>query len=82
MSSSHFTVLVCGSRDWPDPDAIYDCLDRIAVAAHGNVKVIHGAARGADQQASAAARSLGLREEAFPADWRWKGERRGWERLR
>lgn len=74
---SDYTVLVCGSRDWGDPDIIYECLDSIAFQHDGRVKVIHGAARGADQQASAAARSLGLREESFPADWRGKGKRAG-----
>lgn len=74
---SAFTVLVCGSRDWGDPGIIRECLESIAIQHDGNVHVIHGAARGADQMGAAAARSLGLSEEPFPADWRGKGKRAG-----
>ena len=66
-------VLVCGSRDWADIRPIYDRLRQFG----RGVTVIHGAARGADSLAATAARSLGIAEKAFPADWRGKGKRAG-----
>jgi hypothetical protein len=67
------TVLVCGSRDWPAPERI---LHRLAQLAPGT-RIIHGAARGADQQAATIARGLSLEERAYPADWRGQGRRAG-----
>jgi hypothetical protein len=62
-------VLVCGSRDWPDPEAIRK---RLAKLPRGTI-IIHGAARGADQQAATAARALGLSEYPYPVKWRQNG---------
>lgn len=66
-------VLVCGSRDWQDAEAIRA---RLVELPRGS-EVIHGAARGADSIAATIARGLGLTERAFPADWRGKGRRAG-----
>jgi hypothetical protein len=66
-------VLVCGSRSWDNPTAIRRRLTDLPRGA----EVIHGNARGADQDAGTFARALGLRETAFPADWRGKGRRAG-----
>jgi hypothetical protein len=49
---------------------------RLAKLPRGS-EIIHGAARGADQKAGIAARALGLKETAFPADWRGQGSRAG-----
>lgn len=70
---SSFRVLICGSRDWPRPA---DIGRRLARLPRGT-EIIHGAARGADQTAAIYARSLGIPERAFPADWRGKGKRAG-----
>jgi hypothetical protein len=70
-------VLVCGSRDWNDADAIRDRLALIPYVQPEVPLVIHGAARGADQMADDAARSLGMSVKRFPADWEQHGKRAG-----
>lgn len=66
-------VLVCGSRDWDDYEAIAVQLDRFSPGTD----VIHGNARGADRIAAKIAANLGLHVRAFPADWREQGKRAG-----
>ena len=66
-------VLVCGSRNWRDPDLIYNRLARLP----RGTTVMHGSARGADRQAAAYARALGLTVEGYPADWEALGRRAG-----
>lgn len=68
-------ILVTGSRHWQDYDTILRHL-RDAVDGRPAV-VVHGAGRGADELAAAAARELGLRTEAHPADWTTHGRRAG-----
>lgn len=68
-------VLICGSRDWTDGDAIRERL--VFWRECGGATVVHGAARGADQLAGRIAGSLGYSVEEFPADWRGKGKRAG-----
>jgi hypothetical protein len=65
-------VLVTGSRDWVDTQLLKDAL----VAARATV-VIHGDARGADRIAKDVARSLGLTERAYPAQWNIHGRKAG-----
>jgi hypothetical protein len=68
-------ILVCGSRDWTDKDAIVDVLHDYA---HANVIVLHGGARGADRLADEVAfRIYGFGVEEFPADWKKHGKRAG-----
>jgi hypothetical protein len=75
---SGYTVLVCGSRDWMDADAIYDRLDALDATREGTLPtIIHGAARGADSIAAAAAESLGYPAQSYPADWKTHGKRAG-----
>jgi hypothetical protein len=69
-------VLVCGSRDWGDPDMIRSVLTDLR-RAHRHQIVIHGAARGADTMAGQIADSLGYEVHEYPADWRGKGKRAG-----
>lgn len=66
-------VLVCGSREWTDRDAIYNFL---AFLTRDNV-VIHGAARGADSIAAEAAGRRGAAVVAFPAEWDKHGKAAG-----
>lgn len=69
-------VLVCGSRDWPDPDMIRARLNLFPFRC----EIIHGGARGADHWAGVFANALGHEERVFPADWRGKGKRAGYLR--
>lgn len=70
-------ILVCGGRDYANAAHIYLVLEAYA---DSDVIVIHGAARGADRLAGAAARSLRLPVEAYPADWDRHGRRAGFLR--
>ena len=74
-------VLVCGSRDWTDEDAVREQLER-AVARFGGERlvVIAGGARGADRMAEACARGLGLAVEVYPARWDRHGRSAGYRR--
>lgn len=76
-------ILITGSREWTDPDAILQALDRAATEAGippDRVTVVHGTARGADSLADSAARQLGMRTERHPADWRLYGKSSGHRR--
>jgi hypothetical protein len=74
-------VLVCGSRDWTDEDAVRDQIER-AVARFGaeRLVLIAGGARGADRQAEACACGLGLAVEVYPARWDRHGRSAGYRR--
>lgn len=67
-------VLVCGSRDWTDGDALIAVLCGYIELAD---VVIHGGARGADALAGQIARSFAFKVEEFPADWRGQGRAAG-----
>ena len=67
-------VLVTGSRDWADRQAIAAALRDWQ--APGAV-LVHGGARGADRIAAALWRSWGLRDEPHPADWHRHGRAAG-----
>jgi hypothetical protein len=76
-------VLVCGSRDWTDPEPIRARLQRIIELWPWDLDeptVIHGDARGADTLAAGIALDLGFWVEAFPADWQTHGRRAGYLR--
>lgn len=61
-------VLVTGSRDWTDAEAIARPLQFLARHCD-HVEVLHGAARGADILAAEIATGLGMTVRAFHADW-------------
>lgn len=65
-------VLVCGSRDWTDHHAILNALIR-----HAPLKIMHGAARGADRIAADLAELHDIEAQAFLADWEHYGKRAG-----
>ena len=74
-------VLVTGSRQWQDWDAVCGAIADLAREHHGQVVVVHGAARsGADKYADMAARALMLTPEPHPADWGTHGKRAGFIR--
>ncbi len=70
-------LAVSGSRDWADPDPIYQL---IACFDPGWTLVIHGAARGADRIAGVIAKRLGFYVIPFPANWARYGLGAGPER--
>lgn len=58
-------VIVCGSREWSDADAVLGALSSLPL----DTVIVHGAGRGADSLAEQAARDLGLATEPHPANW-------------
>jgi hypothetical protein len=68
-------VLVCGSRDWADQDAIADVLADFTTEP--DVEVMHGDAAGADRLAGEVASFYGFSVRKFPADWRAHGKAAG-----
>lgn len=69
-------VIVCGSREWTDREAISHRLFDLPFDA----VIVHGAAKGADQIAGQEAQKLGLLVEEHPADWEYYGKRAGYLR--
>lgn len=66
-------VLVCGSRTWDEPLTMKRRLHQLPFDA----EIIHGGARGADMMAATFARSLGIPETCYPAQWREHGKKAG-----
>ena len=69
-------LLVCGSRKWTRDGELFAILDRLNARRKIDV-VIHGCARGADRMAGEWARSRGIPEERYPADWDRHGRAAG-----
>lgn len=82
--------VISGSRNWTNQkfiqDRLADLRDHLVnngeVADPSHITIIHGAARGADTLAAAAAMSLGMNTEAHPADWKRWGKAAGMIRNR
>lgn len=69
-------VLVCGGRDFDNFDYLCGVLDTL----HKDTPItelIHGQARGADNQAAAWAARKDIPRRAFPADWTKHGKAAG-----
>ena len=82
---NEFRILVCGGRDYADAKAVNDILDNIvenihAMASGQSVRLIHGAARGADSLAAAWASARGIAATAYPAKWDLYGRSAGFVR--
>jgi hypothetical protein len=78
-------VLVCGSRDWGDYEAIDRRLSGLP-GEHEEIEILHGAAsrrpdggpeESADMLADRAARYWDFTVRRFPADWERHGKRAG-----
>ncbi len=69
-------VLVCGGRDYRDPDAVYSALDKLD-AEQGIECVIEGGALGADCFAAEWADYTKTPHEQFIADWKKHGKSAG-----
>lgn len=67
-------LIVAGSRDWEDPDAVRTALGTWT-AGHAEVTVVHGFARGADQMARDWALGHGHEQEPHPPDYERHGQR-------
>lgn len=65
-------VIVTGSRDWADEEAIYRALDDSCASL-----VIEGGARGADAIARQWAKETGTKNRTFHANWLKYGRRAG-----
>jgi hypothetical protein len=66
-------VLICGDRNWKDYKLI-----KVTLSAIPDVSlVIEGECRGADVFGKAAALSLGIPVEKYPADWNAHGKAAG-----
>lgn len=77
-------VIVTGSRDWTDRDAIYEALNGL-YREYGPFVLVHGAcSTGADAMAHdwyvLASRLVPITEERFKASWETRGRAAGPER--
>jgi YspA, cpYpsA-related SLOG family len=80
MNAETYRVLVTGSREWDDAEALLFELAGMTLLHPGAV-VVHGACpSGADKLAGAAAGQLGLPQEPHPADWTGYGKSAGFIR--
>lgn len=76
-----FRILVCGGRAYNDRERVFKILDAAAQAlANRHIKIIHGAATGADSLAKLWATERRVNNQAFPADWDIHGKRAGFIR--
>lgn len=69
-------VLICGGRDFNNPDLLNDTLDK-AHSERPFSLVIHGDYKGADYRAKAWAIARGIQEARFPANWFRLGKKAG-----
>lgn len=77
-----FRILVCGGRAYGDQERVYRFLDKAVEGINGsgrtwNIRLIHGAANGADSLAAKWAAERGIASTAYPADWDTYGKRAG-----
>lgn len=71
-------ILICGSRNFTDRDAIVRALEVQPIWPVGpETIIVHGAARGADTLAGEVAKQFGFHVEAHPADWKQHGKAAG-----
>lgn len=68
-----YTILVCGSREWTDRDAVFNFL-RFLTPLN---TVIHGAAPGADAIAGEVAHIFGANVVEYSAEWERYGKAAG-----
>ena len=72
-------ILVTGSRDWTDRDAVFVAILRQIIGMdRRHITIVHGACpTGADAFAAELADWNGIREERHPADWKARGKAAG-----
>lgn len=78
------TLLVTGSRDWPDATWLFQHLDKgyaTCLFAEREMQLVHGACpRGADLMADTWANEVGVNTIRMPADWNTHGRKAGYLR--
>ena len=68
-------VIIAGSRDFDDfPKLMNSCIDILSSITNNNknlgkIRIVSGAARGADQLGEQYAKLVGYEVSKFPADW-------------
>lgn len=70
-------LLVTGGREYADRDTVFGVLQVLHWVYGERLRVMHGAARGADKLARDVARGLGVPEKGFKADWDQHGKAAG-----
>jgi hypothetical protein len=82
MTDRPYRILVTGSRDWDDVEAIWQAMGQAVREAPGRqIVVVHGACpRGADWHADRWARLADAQVERHPANWSLNGKRAGFIR--
>lgn len=71
-------ILVCGSRDWPYKQPIFNDLNRLYLESPELITLIEGGAKGADEFAAEWAQILPEGHHLkFPADWTKHGKAAG-----
>lgn len=70
-------ILVTGSRNWRDENAIANALIKATNNVIGPHLVMHGGARGADSLAGKIASGFGWWVEVYVADWKTHGRAAG-----
>lgn len=71
--NSNMRVLVCGSRDWTD----YNAIEREMAKLPPNTTIICGGASGADTMAASVAHKFHFKLEVFMAEWAKYGRAAG-----
>lgn len=82
---TEFRILVCGGRSYGDKERVYRILDTVVEAINSqgrarDIRLIHGAAKGADDLAAKWATHRGYDSIPYPADWDTYGKRAGYIR--
>lgn len=69
-------ILVCGGRDYANREVVFGVLDALK-EEHGEITIIHGAARGADSLAQDWAWENAVPFVRYPANWLGLGKAAG-----
>lgn len=70
-------VLVCGHREFDDWVLLNSVMEGVLSHTLEELVIIEGEAKGADFLARVWAKWMGLKYEAYPADWKTYGKRAG-----
>ena len=71
-----YRILVTGSRDWSDVEAVNEFLDKYSPDSN-DIVLVHGDAPGLDTVAKRIAKERGWKVEDHPADWKRLGRGAG-----
>ncbi len=69
-------IIVCGGRAYSDQAIVFHCLNQLKEQGRVSV-IVHGDARGADTLAGNWARTNGITEDKYPANWSKDGRAAG-----